>query len=97
MALYLVSYDIAEKNDDYQSLWDYLEELGAVRILYSEWATPFTGSAVELVKKLAEHVKKGDRLLACELFNSPSVAWLNLKISVDEFKKLLRDHARGLN
>ena len=33
MALYLLSYDITEKNHDYQSLWDFLNEHEAKRIL----------------------------------------------------------------
>ena len=38
MALYLISYDINEKDAfEYDGLWDRLKELGAVRILYSEW------------------------------------------------------------
>lgn len=32
MALYLLSYDVTEKNHDYQSLWDFLDEMGATRI-----------------------------------------------------------------
>lgn len=38
MAVYLISYDINEKDAfEYDHLWNRLEELGAVRILYSEW------------------------------------------------------------
>jgi hypothetical protein len=46
MALYLVSYDIEKKNDDYQSLWDELKTLKAVKILYSEWAVPYGGTVL---------------------------------------------------
>jgi hypothetical protein len=38
MALYLISYDINEKDAfEYDGLWAKLKELGAARILYSEW------------------------------------------------------------
>ena len=97
MALYLVSYDILGKNDDYQSLWDELDSLNAVRILYSEWATPFEGTGLQLVNLLVKHVEKGDSLFACELFGGEGpLAWLKLRISDDEFRKLLKDHARRL-
>lgn len=97
MALYLVSYDIAEKNGDYQSLWDELDTLGAVRILYSEWATPFNGTGLQLVNLLIKHVEKGDRLFACELFGGQGpVAWRSLRVSDDDFRELLKNHARRL-
>jgi hypothetical protein len=38
MALYLISYDINEKDAfEYEGLWKKLREIGATRILYSEW------------------------------------------------------------
>jgi hypothetical protein len=98
MALYLLSYDIAEKNNDYQSLWDFLEGLGAKRILYSEWAVPWDNdsSALKLVKAALEHMMKGDGIFACELFdNTPTSAWRTLRISSDDFKGLLDQYARA--
>jgi hypothetical protein len=98
MALYLVSYDIEEKNNDYQSLWDELDTLNAVQILYSEWAVPYSGAASDLVKQLRIHIEKGDKILARELFNSPDpLRWSRLKISSDAFKKLFSAHARRLS
>jgi hypothetical protein len=98
MALYLVSYDIEKKNDDYQSLWDELKTLKAVKILYSEWAVPYGGTASDLVKLLRTHIETGDKILACELFNTAGViSWNKLKISGDAFKKLLADYARKLS
>jgi hypothetical protein len=97
MALYLVSYDISEKNHDYQSLWDYLNSLGAQRILYSEWATPWPNdsSALNLISALIPHVMGGDRLFACELFdNLPTCAWRSLRITDDAFRRLLTEFAR---
>ena len=38
MALYLISYDIAEKNaENYEPLWDLLKQWNAEKVLYSEW------------------------------------------------------------
>lgn len=97
MALYLVSYDIAERNNDYEPLWAELRGLKAVRILYSEWATPFGGTALALVNLLSRHTMKGDRILACELFNTASpLAWNNLEISTKDFQSLLTNFARTL-
>jgi hypothetical protein len=98
MALYLVSYDIADKNHDYQSLLDELHDLKATRILYSEWAVPYSGTAGELVRLLQTHIEKGDKLLACELFNTSGIiSWNKLRITSEAFKKILSDYARTLN
>ncbi len=97
MALYLASYDIAEKNhDEYEELWDDLDSLGSVKILYSEYAVPFSGTALELANKINPHLKKGDRLLVCELFDGPQAAWVSLKITDAAYSKLLTDYARTL-
>lgn len=97
MALYLLSYDISEKNHDYQSLWDWLDSLGAKRILYSEWAVPWANNsdALSLINTAIKHVMKGDKLFACELFdNTPTCAWRTLMISDDNFRALLTKYAR---
>ncbi len=52
MALYLASYDIQEQHrDEYQELWDYFGSINAVRILFSEYAVPFNGKAIELAQE----------------------------------------------
>lgn len=97
MALYLLSYDITEKNHDYQSLWDFLEEHQAKRILYSEWAVPWANdsSALEFTNAALGHVMTGDGIFVCELFdNAPTCAWRTLRISSDDFKGLLTKYAR---
>ena len=97
MALYLLSYDISEKNHDYQSLWDFLENQKAKRILYSEWAVPWANdsNAKELADAALEHIEKGDSLLVCELFdNAPTCAWLKLRISSEDFIAMLSQYAR---
>jgi hypothetical protein len=98
MALYLASYDIPEKDrDEYQELWDYFDSLKAVKILYSEYAVPFAGRALELATAICKHLKPDDRLLVCELFNGgDTCAWLNLRISDAAYQKLLTDFARTL-
>lgn len=99
MALYLISYDVDEKNrEEYEELWSDLDGLGAVKVLYSEYAVPFSGKAIDLASKIEAHLKEGDRLLVCELFDStPTNAWLNLKISTAKFRELLTKYARSLS
>jgi hypothetical protein len=97
MALYLLSYDIAEKNNDYQSLYDFLDDCKAKRILYSEWAVPWKNdsSALELTNAAAQHIVKGDSLFVCELFdNTPTCAWLKLRITTEEFSAMIQKYAR---
>ena len=98
LALYLLSYDITEKNHDYQSLWDFLATQSAVRILYSEWAVPWKNdsSALDLTNAALAHVLKGDGIFVCELFdNIPTCAWRTLRIDDDAFRRLLSKYARS--
>jgi hypothetical protein len=97
MPLYLASYDIREQNrNEYQELWDYLDSLKAVRILFSEYAIPFDGKTLELATIISKHLKPDDRLLVCELFCGEASAFLNLKIAEAAYQKLLTDFARVL-
>lgn len=94
MALYLVSYDIAEKDSfEYQGLWDKLEELGAVKILYSEWVIARdAGSAEELYYEIAPCTQSKDRLLVQEM--TKDAKFDKLLVSDPKFKVLLKK-ARG--
>jgi hypothetical protein len=98
MPLYLASYDIQEKHhDEYQELWDYFDQLKAVKILYSEYAVPFPDGAMDLAKKINNHLRPNDRLLVCELFNGDPIAWSSLLIETAAFQNLLTNYARALN
>lgn len=94
MALYLISYDINEKDAfEYQGLWDKLKQLGAVRILYSEWViVENTGRASTIYQEVAPKTQKKDRLLVQEI--TKDAAWDQLLISDDSFQTLL-ESARG--
>ncbi len=89
MALYLISYDIAEKDAfEYQALWDRLAAIGAVKILYSEWAiTGAVGQAAQIYGQVAPLTQEKDRLLVQEL--TKDAKWDKLLISDDVFNKLL--------
>jgi hypothetical protein len=90
MALYLVSYDIAkEDSDEYKPLWEKLEELGATKILFSEWLVKGkTGQASDLYSELAPLLMKKDRLLVQEVTKDAQFDRLLIKDS--EFEKLLK-------
>ena len=94
MALYLISYDINEKNrDEYPELWTELKRIQAVKILYSEWITiDEVKQAAHIYERLSPLIKETDRLLVQELLKDSS--WDRLLISDDDFRKWLA-HARG--
>ena len=89
MALYLISYDIAEKDAfEYDALWAKLEELGAVKILYSEWAiVDAVGRASVIYGHFAPLTQLKDRLLVQKL--TKDARWDKLLITDDSFNDLL--------
>jgi hypothetical protein len=101
VALYLLSYDIQEKNHDYDALYAWLAEQNATRALYSEWLVPAsdTITALQILEAARAHVMTGDKLFCCEIFNSArALAWTtNLHISSDDLKRLLSTNARTLS
>ncbi len=104
MALYLLSYDITAKNDDYESLWTWLNGLKAKRVLYSQFLVPWTPTgpepALDLVNQALTHLLQGDRLFCCEIFSNGvgTMAWTtNLLIKEEAFLDLLSSHARRLS
>lgn len=94
MALYLISYDIAEGHKmDYQPLWDKMDELGAVRVLYSEYmVTDAPGRASAIYNSIAPLTHQDDRLLVQEV--ARDAHWDKLLISDADFQRLLQS-ARG--
>ena len=89
MALYLISYDISEKDAfEYQALWDRLKSIGATRILYSEWVvTGDVGTAGSIYTQIAPLTQLKDRLLVQEL--TKDAQWDKLLIPDEAFRKLL--------
>jgi hypothetical protein len=89
MALYLISYDIASKDSfEYQPLWDHLEQVGATKILYSEWVLAGnTGQAAAIYDQIAPLTTTADRLLVQEILMD--AVWDKLLISNEDFRKLL--------
>ena len=90
MSVYLISYDINEKNkEEYQPLWDKLAEMQAVKILYSEYLVvgrPF--HHIEIYEQLSPLIRSNDRLLVQEVVQNS--AWDRLLISDEEFRAILK-------
>ena len=94
MALYLISYDINEKDSfEYDALWQRLRELGAVRVLYSEWALEAdVNQADTIYRQIAPLTQLKDRLLVQEL--TKDAVWDKLLVTDDSFRQLIAT-ARG--
>jgi len=87
MPLYLVSYDISEKDAfEYDALWKKLKQIQAERILYSEWVVSGT-SATNIYDQIAPLIQKKDRVLVQGL--TQEATWDKLMISDDDFTSLL--------
>ncbi|MBZ5598563.1 MAG: hypothetical protein LAN83_09585 [Acidobacteriia bacterium] len=94
MPLFLISYDVNYKHkDEYQSLWDHLAKIGAVKILFSEWLIvgEYNG-AEQIFNGIMPHLKMPDRLLVQEV--NANAWWDKLLIPDDDFRAILRE-ARG--
>jgi CRISPR/Cas system-associated endoribonuclease Cas2 len=89
MAVYLISYDIAEKdNFEYEGLWAELERIKAVRILYSEWVLAHSStSCTEIYNVIAKKVQGKDKLLVVQL--AESAIWDKLMISDQVFTNIM--------
>ena len=94
MALYQISYDIAEPDSsEYGPLWELLRQLGALRILYSQWIIAGGyGQSDIFYNQLRPLVKASDRLLVQEVTKEAN--WDQLLIPDEMFKHLLRANAR---
>lgn len=90
MALYLISYDVKDKDKfEYPKLYKQLEEMSAVRILDSEWAIVRTiGQAKSIYDKVAQWMKADDRLLVQEL--TKDAQWDKLLITDQEYEELCK-------
>ena len=92
MALYWIGYDLDKPGQDYTDLIRRLKELGAKRILKSDWLLPHNKTTpVAIRDDLGRFLDANDRVLVSEQKNN--AAWRNLLISDAEVKKLYSDFA----
>ena len=65
---YLISYDLVAPGKDYKPLWKALADLGAVRILDSEWLTTRTGTTpLNLANHCLQFMDRNDRIFVTEV------------------------------
>jgi hypothetical protein len=65
---YLISYDLMAPGKNYDSLWTALENLGAVRVLDSEWAVTHPNSTpLDIANYCVQYMDSNDRILVTEL------------------------------
>ena len=75
---YVISYDLISPGKDYQKLWDALSDIGAQRILLSQWAVRRTNtSAKNLRDYIWQFMDANDRLL---VMDSESSDWAGINL-----------------
>jgi len=89
LALYLISYDINEKDAfEYEGLWKHLKAIGAAKILYSEWVVEgSTGTATAIYSDIAPLTQGKDRLLVQEI--AKDAYWDKLLVKDEKFSEIL--------
>lgn len=90
MALYWISYDLDKPGQNYTDLITRLKELGASRILLSDWLLAHNNTTPEVIRKdLETYLDANDRIMVGELHNN--AAWKNLLISNDAVLALFKN------
>ncbi len=70
--LYIISYDLNAPGQNYEPLYDALRDLGARRILASQWAVDRDNTSCrQLYSHLARYVDANDKLLV----TAPDNGW----------------------
>jgi len=82
MALYLISYDLNKPEKDYPKLINYLESIGAHRVLYSEWFVRSNVARDALYKAVAQHIDGNDGMFVCLV--ESAIGNTNLKYPMDK-------------
>lgn len=84
MKKYMISYDLLKPGQNYEALWERLRELGARKILYSQWVLRTASmTALQIRDDLTRFVDANDRLLVTGL--TGEAAWTSLLAS-EQFK-----------
>lgn len=92
MALYWVGYDLDKPGHNYDGLIKRLRELGATRIMLSDWLLPNDAKAEAIRNDMQRYMDKNDRIMVAELHNS--AAWNNLLVGNEVVKDLFNKYAR---
>lgn len=85
MKTYLISYDLDKPGQDYTGIIARLKELGASKILFSEWVLRNEATAVAIRDDLKRFIDPTDMLLVVAL--TGEAAWTKLMITDDAFRR----------
>lgn len=73
MAVYFICYDLV-KDKDYTKLTDELENMGAFRVILSDWCVELDNTTCKEIKThLLDYIDEDDRLLVVKKGSAP--AW----------------------
>jgi hypothetical protein len=74
--LHWIAYDLDKPGQDYKDLIARLKELGAVKILKSDWLLENTASPEAVRNDLKRFLDTNDRIMVSEVYHN--AAWSNL-------------------
>jgi len=87
MENYLVSYDLDQPGpQNYERLEKRLRDLGAVRVLYSQWVLKFAGPITSLEQDFLNYVNPATDAFLVVLIVRGGTVWNHLRIEDSEFR-----------
>ena len=90
--LHWISYDLDAPGQDYKDLLARLRELGAKRILKSDWLLEHSASPQAIRNDLQRFMDKNDRIMVSEVYNN--AAWSNLLTNGGEVADMYKRSAK---
>lgn len=91
MAKYLISYDLDKPGaKNYARLETRLKELGARRVLFSQWVLDYSANAASLETDFNGYIDTGTDSFLIVQIGLGNSAWNRLRLSDDEFRKFLQ-------
>lgn len=91
MATYLLSYDLDKPGDqNYTRLESRLLELGAKRVLFSQWVLLSGQDTITLEKDFLTYINPSTDSLLVVQITAAQTSWNKLRISDAEFNSILR-------
>lgn len=81
---FVVSYDLDKPGQNYGRIDKALRDLGATRILFSQWALKSVYTATQLMEHLKGYIDTNDRLLVTEISDWASY---NLMVKISDVVK----------
>jgi len=83
MPLILISCNLNKPENDYPKLITYLEQIGAKRVLYSEWMLKSNDSRDAIFDDVRRCIDADDRLMVCDV--NSAIGTANLMHALNTF------------